>query len=150
MKKLGMKDLLWAAVSALFVAGVVVLALSTSGCATQQSVLAPFTDLPEDCAGLAAEMLILGDEEALAQNVNLGTANFPTAFAYAAAAGVVPTGFAWGPTIATAISYYRKGSHANRLWALYYRSETRHCPTLKLPKKVQAAVSARPVSVFGE
>ena len=118
---------------------VCILALLLSGCATQQSVLSPYTALPEDCAGLTAEMLALGEADALANNVNFVAMQIPTAAAAAAGAGLVPVGWAWAPTVATAISYYRQGTHEQRISVLHYRRERLGCPTLQVIKKTAGA-----------
>lgn len=108
-------------------------AVVLAGCATTQGVLSPYTSLPTDCAGLTAEMLALGEADALAANVNLVTTQIPSAAAYAAAAGLIPVGWTWAPTVATAISYYRQGTHERRLEVLHLRRELRGCPALVVP-----------------
>ena len=109
--------------------------LIISGCATQQGMLSAYTNLPATCEANAAEMLALAEADALAANVNFATSQIPTAAAYAAAAGLIPVGWTWAPTIATAVSYYRQGTHESRINYLAQQRLHMGCATLTVQVK---------------
>lgn len=112
--------------------------LIVSGCATQQGMLSAYINLPATCEANAAEMLALAEADALAANVNFLTGQVPTAAAYAAAAGLIPAGWTWAPTIATAVSYYRQGTHESRINYLAQQRLHMGCATMTVPAKTAA------------
>lgn len=128
---------------------VCILTILLSGCATQQSMLSAYTNLPATCEANAAEMLALADADALAANINFLTSQVPSGAAYAAAAGLIPVGWTWAPTIATVIGYYRQNTHEGR--ANYLAQQRLHmgCPTLTIPKPSATGIKQTPSPVFG-
>jgi hypothetical protein len=103
-----------------------ILILILAGCATSESVLAPYAS-PLSCAEIDAEMVKLAERDAniyTARGLKEGAA---TGVGIAAASGVIPVGFAWLPLVAAVAGELRLTTHEERIAFLAYAREARGC-----------------------
>jgi hypothetical protein len=111
---------------------VVAAALTLTGCATQDYMLSGFTDVPETCTEINAELLEAATNEALWANVRVGRDGAVTGLGIAAAVGLIPTGYGWLPLTGSVIQLVSPPSQADRIYHLARVREIRGCDPLSL------------------
>jgi hypothetical protein len=108
--------------------------LLVSGCATQNYMLSGFSDIPETCKEIDAELLEAGVTEALWQNIRLGRDGAVTGIGIAAAVGLVPSGYGWLPLAGSVLQLISPPSKADRIYHLALVREIRKCGPLNVTK----------------
>ena len=124
--------------AALTIAAMVLVAvLALTGCVSPGQVLEPYIAVPATCDEIDAEMLELAGLDATVFSLRGIKEGAVASVGLAAAAGTLPTGFAWAPLGAAAIGQVRLGTHETRISYLAYVREMRKCEPLMVVVKVE-------------
>ena len=102
------------------------LAITITGCATDQALLATYQP-PESCSAINAEMAHIARRDAHIVNAFGLKDGLVVGVGVAAAAGMVPAGWAWGPLAATVAGQLRAPTQPERLAYLANARESRGC-----------------------
>ena len=105
-------------------------AMVLTACATPQQVLAPASNVPETCEAIDAEMFTLAESQGQWQGVGTAKDSAVLGVGIAAAAGVLPAGFAWAPLAAMVVQQVRVPNHVGRINYLANVREIRGCEPL--------------------
>ena len=107
-----------------------VAAMTLTACATPQQVLAPAANVPTTCGAIDAEMLTLAEAQGQWQGIGTAKDSAVLGVGIAAAAGVLPAGFAWAPLAAMVMQQVRVPNHVGRINYLAQIREIRGCEPL--------------------
>ena len=102
-------------------------ALLLTGCATQQSILAPYADVPTDCAAIDAELQSLAAKDATTINIRTARDVGVLGVSVATAVGSIPAAWVGVPIAVTLIHAVSFGTNSTRIAYLAYQRGYRGC-----------------------
>ena len=105
-----------------------------TGCALAQpaSVLSPYAAVPATCQEIDAELLALAEQDAKVLAARATKEQVAAGVGVAAAAGALPSGFAWAPLAAAGAHQVRLPTHGPRIEYLAIVREIRGCGPLEV------------------
>ncbi len=101
--------------------------LLLTGCASSTALLAPYAPIPATCEAIYHDMTTLAERDAkvlLARSLKGGVA---TGIGLVAAAGAIPTGFAWVPLVVSVAASFQLSTHETRIAYLADQYGYRDC-----------------------
>ena len=104
--------------------------LALTACATAEQVLAPASNVPTSCKAIDREMITLAEKHGNWDGIGVVKDSAVVGVGIAAAAGVLPAGFAWAPLVGMVVQQVRVPSYAGRINYLAQVREMRGCEPL--------------------
>ena len=101
-----------------------------TACATPQQMLSTYSDIPETCAEIDQELWAHAEKDATWTTVRTLKDSGSAGVSIAAAAGLIPAGFAWAPLAALVVNQFSVPSNFSRIQFLAIAREQRGCGPL--------------------